>query len=122
MSSHPINLAFRFFLELAALAAMALWGFQHHAGAPRYAVAFGAPILAAAFWGVFAVPGDPSRSGSAPIPVPGAVRLALEAMFFGLATWGLFVIGRRETAAILAVAVMAHYAISHDRVAWLLRR
>jgi hypothetical protein len=121
MSSHPINLAFRFFLELAALAAMALWGF-HHGGLLRHALAIGAPLLAAALWGIFAVPGDPSRSGSAPIPVPGAVRLALEAMFFGLATWGLFVIGRRETAAILAIAVMAHYAISHDRVAWLLRR
>ena len=121
MSSHPINLAFRFCLELAALLAMALWGFQHHAGVPRYALAFGAPVLAAALWGIFAVPGDPSRSGSAPIPVPGAVRLALEASFFTFAAWGLFVAGKKEPAAILAIAVMAHYAISHDRVAWLLR-
>ena len=34
--------------------------------------------------GVFAVPDDPSRSGSAPIAVPGLARLTLEAAVFGV--------------------------------------
>ncbi|WP_280456932.1 DUF2568 domain-containing protein, partial [Nocardia carnea] len=31
------------------------------------------PVVAAAAWGVFAVPDDPSRSGAAPVAVPGPV-------------------------------------------------
>jgi hypothetical protein len=48
------------------------------------------PLLAATAWGVFNVKGDPSRSGKAPVPVPGIVRLLLELAFFGSATLALF--------------------------------
>jgi hypothetical protein len=76
MAYHPLNLAFRFVLELAALAAMASYGWHltEHT-APRLVAAIGLPLLAAAMWGVFAVPGDRSRSGKAPVAVPGWVRL-----------------------------------------------
>jgi len=67
MSLHPISLALRFLLELAALIALGLWG-AHQAG---IALALALPATAAALWGIFAVPGDPSRSGKAPVPVSG---------------------------------------------------
>jgi len=79
------------------------------------------PLVAATAWGLFAVPGDPSRSDRAPVPVPGAVRLLVEGALFGGATAAIV----RERAAwglaFGAVAVV-HYALSYDRVAWLLRR
>jgi hypothetical protein len=49
MAYHPLNLAFRFVLELAALAAMASYGWHltEHT-APRLVAAIGLPLLAAA--------------------------------------------------------------------------
>jgi hypothetical protein len=121
MSSHPANLAFRFVLELAALAGMTMWGWQQAQGTFRYAIALGIPVLAAVLWGTFAVPHDPSRSGSAPVPVRGVLRLGIEGVFFAFAAWALYAIGQRELSVILVIAVSAHYAVSYDRVAWLLR-
>jgi hypothetical protein len=72
-------------------------------------------------WGVFAVPGDPSRSGRAPVPVPGAVRLLVEAAFFGAATAALVRDGATWAIAFAGIVVV-HYALSYDRVAWLLGR
>lgn len=121
MSSHPINLAVRFLLELAALFAMAFWGFQHGTGTLHYVLAPAVPLIAATLWGTLAVPGDPSRSGSAPLAVPGVFRLGLEVAFFAFATWGLFDAARNELAIVLGVAVVVHYAVSYDRIGWLLR-
>lgn len=121
MSSHPINLALRFLLELVALGAMSIWGFAHGAGWTRFAFAIMAPLMAAAVWGVFAVPGDPSRSGSAPVPVAGILRLILELGFFTFAVWCLFSLPRPSLAILLGSVTAAHYAISHDRIGWLLR-
>jgi hypothetical protein len=121
LGSHPVNLAFRFLLELAALGAMGVWGWHHGAGPFRALLALALPLAGAALWGVFAVRGDPSRSGSAPIPVPGFLRLGLEAAFFGFAAWALHATGHRTSAALFGVGVILHYAVSYDRVAWLLR-
>jgi len=121
MGFHPANLAIRFLLELTALAAMGFWGWQHGDGAQRYAFALLVPLVAAAAWGVFAVPGDRSRSGKAPVAVPGAVRLGIEAAFFGVAVFALYKAASGPISAIFAVAVSVHYAASYDRVAWLLR-
>ena len=87
MSNHPLNLAFRFLLELAGLAAMGYWGWQQGSGWVRFAAAVLVPLAASVLWGTFRVPDDP---GKAPVPVPGFVRLLLEAAFFGFAAWGLF--------------------------------
>lgn len=76
--AHPINLALRFALELSALAALGAWGWGRGSGWTAAALAIGLPLAAAVVWGTFAVIGDPSRSGKAPVPVPGPVRLALE--------------------------------------------
>jgi hypothetical protein len=122
VSAHPANGAARFALELAALAAMGRWGFSLGTGALRWAFALGLPTLAAVLWGVFAVPDDPSRSGKTVIATPGWARLALEFAFFGTAAVALRQTGLPAWALGYAIAVVAHYAVSYDRVAWLLRR
>ncbi len=66
------------------------------------------------------MPGDPSRSGRAPVPVPGPLRLALELAIFGAATWALFAARAPSWAYAFAAVVIVHYVLSYDRVAWLL--
>ena len=119
MGSHPINLAVRFLLELAALLSMGVWGWRHGDGWWRLALAAGIPVTAAAVWGTFAVPDDPSRSGAAPIAVPGLLRLAIEAAVFGFAVWAFNDTGFARTSWALAIVVAIHYATSHDRIMWL---
>jgi hypothetical protein len=122
MGSHPINLALRFVLELAALGAMTFWGWRATTGGLRFVLAAAIPIVAAILWGVLAVPDDPSRSGSALFATPGAVRLVFELAFFGFAVWALYAVGQVKLAAILGVVVIIHYAFSYDRITWLLTR
>jgi hypothetical protein len=122
MGSHPVNLAVRFILEIAALVAIGYWGWTQHDGFVRYLLAVGGPVLAAVLWGTFAVPDDPSRSGKAPVPVPGIIRLALELAIFAFAAWALYDAGHGLLALILAIAVVVHYALSYDRIAWLLKQ
>lgn len=119
MSNNPVNLALRFALELAALAAMAYWGWTVHSGVARALWAVGLPLLAAIVWGVFRVPNDP---GNAPVAVPGPVRLLIEAAVFGGATWCLYDAGRPALAATFGVVVLLHYIAAYDRVGRMLRR
>jgi hypothetical protein len=121
MAYHPINLGVRFLLEIAGLAAMAYWGWRQADGVLRFVLAIGIPLVAAALWGTFAVPDDPSRSGKAPVPVPGVVRLALELAFFAFAVWALYDAGLVTSSIGTAVIVIIHYAVSYERMAWLLR-
>lgn len=118
MSNAPANLALRFLLEIVALAAYAYWGWVQHEGAGRFLWAIGLPIVAAAAWGTFRVPGDPAEP---PVAVPGIVRLLLEAVFFGAAALLLAAADQRTLAIIFGVVVLVHYGISYDRVLWLLR-
>ena len=120
MGSHPINLMVRFLLELAALSATGVWGWKLSDGWIRFVLALGIPIIIAAIWGTFAVPNDPSRSGSAPIVVPGIVRLAIELSIFAFATWALNDLGYIRLSWILGILVVLHYIFSYDRVRWLL--
>lgn len=122
MGSHPVNLAVRFILEIAALVAIGYWGWTQHDGFVRYLLVIGGPILAAVLWATFAVPDDPSRSGKAPVPVPGIIRLALELAIFAFAAWALYDAGNSLLALILAAVVIVHYALSYDRIAWLLKQ
>lgn len=118
LSNHPINLTLRFFLELAALAAYAVWGWRTGGGIFRYLLAIGLPIILAAIWGTFRVPGDP---GKAPVPVPGFIRLLYEVLFFGGAAWCLFVLKSQPWAGILTSLIVVHYLTSLDRVIKLLK-
>jgi len=117
-----INLALRFGLELAALFSFGIWGWQQGYGSSKYLLAFGLPLIAMLLWGLFNVPGDPSRSGSAPVPVAGLVRLLLEFAIFLLA-W----IAMRDAVSgrwyvLFGVLIAVHYALSLDRIQWLLDR
>jgi hypothetical protein len=121
MGSHPLNLAVRFLLELSAMGAMGYWGWTQHEGLARWLWAIGLPIVAAVLWGTFAVPNDPSRSGQAPIPTPGTIRLLLELSFFAFGTIALIVSQRVSAGAVLAAVTILHYVISYDRILWLLK-
>ncbi|MGD8791110.1 MAG: YrdB family protein [Anaerolineae bacterium] len=122
MSLHPLNLAVRFLLEIAALVAIGYWGFYEHTGMLKFALGIGLPLFAAAVWATFRVPGDRSASGNAPVAVPGLVRLLLELALFALAAWALYDAGRTVLALLLSSVTMVHYIVSYDRIAWLVQR
>ena len=119
MSQNPINLVVRFVLELAALVAVGAWGWSQHDGLARVLLGIGLPVLMATAWGVFRVNGDPK---AAPVPVAGWVRLLLEAAYFGAAVLALYAGGRTDLAVVFGLIVVVHYAVSYDRIAWLLRQ
>ena len=122
MGSRPWNLALRFGLELAALAGLALLGWNLATGWWRWPVAIVMPVAAALAWAVFAVPEDPSRSGKAPVPVRGMARLALEFAVFFMGAAGFISAGHQVTGSAVVALVVLHYVLSYDRIAWLLRR
>ena len=122
MGSHPINLVWRFLLELMALGSMGYWGWTQHDGTSRWLLGIGLPILAAVLWGTFAVPHDPSRSGNAPIPTPGIIRLLLELLIFAAAVIALRWSQQLLLSNVLAAMVVVHYALSYDRILWLWRQ
>lgn len=121
MGNHPLNLALRFILEITALAVFVIWGWNLIAGWQRVLPAVLLPLLLATLWGVFAVKNDPSRSGRTVVPTTGAVRLFFELVFFGLATVALFDLELKTLGFVFAAVVVFHYAISYDRIIWLLR-
>ena len=118
MSKNPINLAFRFFLELAGLFALGYWGWTQHEGILRVLLAIGVPLIGATLWGVFRVDNMP---GKAPVRVPGWVRLLLELAYFGTATLLLFAANQPTGAAWFGALVVLHYLLSYDYVRVLLK-
>ncbi|MCC6387369.1 MAG: DUF2568 domain-containing protein [Dehalococcoidia bacterium] len=117
MAWHPANLAFRFFLELAALAAFGALGWHAASGPARFLVAAVAIAIPAAVWAIFRVPND---GGRPVVTVPGIVRLWIETDFFGAAIGALAFIGQPVLAAALGGPVIVHDAISQERVRLLL--
>ena len=121
-SSHPINLALRFLLELAAIFIFGYWGYSLGVDVTRIILAILFPLLFATLWGVFAVTGDPSRSGKTVVQTPGILRLLLELGLFGAAAWMLLDLDYALIALIFGLAVVIHYFISFDRIVWLLKQ
>ena len=121
MSQNPINLTVRFLLEIIALIALGAWAKAKFPGALGFVLMIVIPLLAAAAWGTFNVAGDPSRSGKAPVPVPGIVRLFFELALFGSATWALFSLNPTY-GWIFGFVTLLHYILSYDRIIWLLER
>ncbi|PLX21421.1 MAG: hypothetical protein C0599_08055 [Salinivirgaceae bacterium] len=121
MGSHPINLTLRFLLETAALVFVGIWGWTTANNDFKYIQAIFIPIFMAILWGIFAVPGDPSRSGRAPVPIKGYARLILEILFFGFASWCIFDTGRNILCVVIASLIVFHYIISYDRIIWLFK-
>jgi hypothetical protein len=121
MSQNPLNLVVRFLLEILALVALGAWAKAQFPGALGFALMILIPLLAATAWGIFNVKGDPSRSGKAPVPIPGVVRLLLELALFGSATWALFRLNPTY-GWIFGAVTLVHYFLSYDRIVWLLKR
>jgi hypothetical protein len=117
VSNNPVNLAVRFLLELAALAALGFWAWTTQDGILRPALTLGLPVAAAFLWGTFRVPNDP---GPAPVAVPGIVRLLLELALFVSAAGLLVAADQPTAAAVLAAVTTVHYLVSYDRVRWLI--
>jgi len=79
-----LNLALKFFLELAAFVALGLWGASIAHGAAAVVLAIGLPALAAGLWGTFAAPKARHR-------LPLRLRAPFEVGVFAvaaLALWG----------------------------------
>ena len=122
LGGHPVNLLFRFLLELTVLGVVAVWSWRTFEGWQGTVLAFVIPFAMAVAWGSLAVPDDPSRSGNAPVPIPGALRLLLELLFFSFAVWCLFDLGYSKAGKIFGLLVLVHYVISGDRIKWLLKK
>jgi hypothetical protein len=118
----PWNLALRFLLEVAAVVAVGGWTWQRIEGWPRWLAAWGLPLVLMTAWGVFNVRGDSSRSGGAPVRVPGVVRLLLEFAVFGFGAYAAAIAWRHWVGAVLGALVLFQYATSWRRVAWLVRQ
>ena len=116
------NLTLRFLLELSALLGLGIAGWSLCGGWWRWLLALTLPVIAAVLWGTFAVRDDPSRSGRAPVPVPGAVRLVLElAILFGGAA-GFYAASYTTTGIIMTLLIAISYAFSLGRLNWLLKQ
>ena len=120
MGSHPLNLLFRFLLEVVALIVAGIWTWHLSDSVFSYVLGVGVPLLMAAVWGIFAVPDDPSRSGKTIIKTPGLIRLVLELAFFGFAYWALLALGWDAFSLVFGACVLVHYVISYQRIRWLL--
>jgi len=121
MGSHPVNLLLRFILEISALISLGIWGWNQFDNGFKYLMAIGLPVLSAGIWGVFAVPDDPSRSGKAPVPVPGVIRLIYELLLFGFSGYALLNLNYTLAGTLFLIIVIIHYALSYDRIRWLLK-
>jgi hypothetical protein len=122
MSNHPTNMFVRLLMEVAAILMFGFWGYLHFDSWIRIVMTIGLPLLFAALWGVFAVRNDPSRSGKTVIQTPGLIRLMLELVLFGAATWMILDLGFLLVGKIYGGIVILHYIVSYDRVIWLVRQ
>lgn len=116
---HPVNLAFRFVLEVAALVALGMGGYALGDGPTQWVFAALFPLVAMIAWVTFNVPGDKSRSGEAPVPVPGLVRLLVELDVFAAAVIVVW-FANPTFSVVLLILVGIHYLLSIDRIKWLL--
>lgn len=115
------NLGLRFVLELAALVGVGAGAWAVTSGWVRWPAAIIAPVVGATVWGVFNVRDDPSRSGKAPIEVPGAVRLLIEVGLFAAGWWGATRAGWTIFALVYGVGLLVHHAFALPRIGWLVR-
>jgi hypothetical protein len=116
------QLAIRFALEVSSLVAIGLFAGGWFRSGWSYAVGWGAPVLVAIAWGTLAVKGDPSRSGNAPIPIPGLLRLILEMGVFLGGAAALAALNDRVALVLFLATFAVHHLMTTDRLAWLLRQ
>ena len=78
--------------------------------------------MAAVLWGTINVVDDPSRSGEAPVEVPGWVGLTVELLVLGGGWVAYGIAGYPAFGAVLAALTVLHYTVSRARLRWLLNR
>jgi hypothetical protein len=98
------NLALKFLLELAAIAALAYWGATAADGVLAVVLAVAASALFIVIWGRFAAP----RAGHR---LPARSRIALELGLFAVAAIALVLAGSAVLAAAFAVLVVVNAAL-----------
>ena len=98
------NLALKFLLELAALAAVAVWGADTGSGVGVVLLAVAAPLVVALLWGRFAAP-----SASHRLPTPS--RIPFELGVFLLAAVALAACGHTIVAILFAALVALNAAL-----------
>jgi hypothetical protein len=99
------NDVLRFFLELAALAALAYWGFSEFDGVGQWLIGLGAPLLVAVVWGTFMSP-------KASHPTVDPVRVLIEFAVFGAGVAALFAADAPVLAVVFAVLAALHLALT----------
>ncbi len=123
MSLHPVNLIVRFMLEILALVFSGMWAWKLSDHIIfKYILSIVVPIVMAVIWGVFNVPDDPSRSGSAPVITKGIIRLLLELSILGFGVWCAYMLSYKNVSLVFMITIFIHYAISYDRIIWLWNR
>jgi Protein of unknown function (DUF2568) len=99
------NYALRFVLEIAALVALAYWGFSEFGGAVQWVIGLGAPLLVAVVWGAFMSP-------KASRPTVDPVRLLIELAVFGAGVAALFAADATALGAVFGVLAVLHLALT----------
>ena len=100
------NDALAFLLELAALAALAVWGFRVGANLPaRLAMGLGAPVVIVAIWAVWLAPSSEHR-----LHLPWLV--IAKVVVFGLAAAALAAAGHPRLAGLFAVLVVVNLGLA----------
>jgi hypothetical protein len=118
----PWNLALRFGLELGALTGLGVAAWTQTEGAVRWVAVVAVPLAAAALWGTVNVLDDPSRSGEAPVEVPGWVRLTVELLVLGSGWIAYGIAGYPAIGAACGALTLLHYTAGRARLRWLLSR
>jgi membrane protein YqaA with SNARE-associated domain len=99
------NDVLRFFLEMAALAALVYWGFSEFGGVVQWVIGLGAPLFVAVVWGRFMSP-------KASHPTVDPVRVLIEFTVFGSGVAALFAAGAPVLAVIFAVLAALHLSLT----------
>jgi hypothetical protein len=99
----PANLALKFLLELAALAAFAVWGADVGSGVTAVLLAIAAPLVVALLWGRLAAPKASNR-------LPTSSRIPFELGVFLLAAVALVACGHTVAAIVFAALVVINAA------------
>lgn len=98
------NLALKFLLELATLAAFAVWGADTGSGFTAVLLAIAAPLAVALLWGRFAAPRAAHR-------LPTSSRVPFELGVFAFAAVALIACGHSVAAIVFAVLAVLNAAL-----------
>lgn len=119
IANHPMNLLYRFILELSLLASFFYWGFSQNEGWYQFLYALGLPFLSTIIWATFKAK-EPFEKSPLVI-VPGYLRLIIELGLFGLGVYLLYLSENIFLSEIFAGFIILHYVISYQRIIWLLK-